>query len=122
MKRGTAGHTETTISGDTRADWSQAFEPVPSLQVAYVFHASAFTAEVLSGLQRIGFLHHQQIIWDKTRIVLNRTHYWFEHEACWYVRKKNAPWFGNPERIPRSGAVPLPNSSWADRKRRNSII
>jgi DNA modification methylase len=45
---------------------------------------------------RIGFLHHQQIIWDKTRIVLNRTHYWFEHEPCWYVRKKNAPWFGKP--------------------------
>jgi len=41
MKRRTAGHTETTISGDTRADWSEAFELVPSLQVAYVWHASA---------------------------------------------------------------------------------
>ena len=20
--------------------------------------------------------------------------YWFQHEPCWYVRKKNAPWFG----------------------------
>ena len=94
MKRRTAGHTETTISGDTRADWSEAFELVPSLQVAYVWHASAFTREVLNGLLRIGFLHHQQIIWDKTRIVLTRTHYWFEHEPCWYVRKKNAAWFG----------------------------
>src|SRR5262245_10592916 len=36
MKHRTAGHTETTISGDTRADWSEAFELVPSLQVAYV--------------------------------------------------------------------------------------
>jgi DNA modification methylase len=96
MKHRTAGHTETTISGDTRADWSQAFELVPSLQVAYVWHASAFTREVLNGLLRSGFLHHQQIIWDKTRIVLTRTHYWFEHEPCWYVRKKNAPWFGKP--------------------------
>ena len=42
----------------------------------------------------IGFLHHQQIIWDKGRTVLTRTHYWFQHEPCWYVRKKNAPWFG----------------------------
>ena len=40
------------------------------------------------------FLHHQQIIWDKGRTVLTRTHYWFQHEPCWYVRKKNAPWYG----------------------------
>jgi DNA modification methylase len=48
MKQRTEGHTETSISGDTRADWSDAFELVPSLQIAYV----------------------------------------------WYVRKKNAAWFG----------------------------
>src|ERR1044071_2806372 len=94
MKNRTEGHTETTISGDTRADWSEAFELVPSLEVAYVWHASKFTREVLDGLLRIGFLHHQQIIWDKGRTVLTRTHYWFQHEPCWFVRKKNAPWYG----------------------------
>ena len=62
--------------------------------MGYVWHASTFTREVLDGLLRIGFLHHQQIIWDKGRTVLTRTHYWFQHEPCWYVRKKNAPWFG----------------------------
>ena len=94
MKKRTEGHETTTISGDTRADWSEAFELVPSIQSAYVWHASKFTREVLDGLLRIGFLHHQQIIWDKGRTVLTRTHYWFQHEPCWYVRKKNAPWFG----------------------------
>ncbi|MGO9232078.1 MAG: DNA modification methylase [Bryobacteraceae bacterium] len=94
MKHRVEGHTETTISGDTRADWSEAFELVPSLQVAYVWHASKFTREVLDGLLRIGFVHHQQIIWDKTRTVLTRTLYWFQHEPCWFVRKKNAPWYG----------------------------
>jgi DNA modification methylase len=94
MKRRTEGHTNTTISSDTRADWSEAFALVPSIQVAYVWHASKFTREVLDGLLRIGFLHHQQIIWNKGRTVLTRTHYWFQHEPCWYVRKKNAPWFG----------------------------
>ncbi|HEY1756601.1 MAG TPA: site-specific DNA-methyltransferase [Bryobacteraceae bacterium] len=94
LKKRTAGHTETTISGDTRADWSEAFALVPSLEVAYVWHASKFTREVLDGLLRIGFVHHQQIIWDKGRTVLTRTHYWYQHEPCWYVRKKNAPWFG----------------------------
>jgi len=94
MKHRTEGHTETTISGDTRADWSEAFELLPDLQVGYVWHASKFTREVLDGLLRIGFVHHQQIIWNKGRIVLTRTLYWFQHEPCWFVRKKNAPWYG----------------------------
>src|ERR1700733_2768507 len=94
LKRRTEGHTETTISGDTRADWSACFELVPSLEAAYVWHASKFTREVLDGLLRIGFLHHQQLIWDKGRTVLTRTLYWFQHEPCWFVRKKNAPWYG----------------------------
>jgi DNA modification methylase len=90
-KQRSVGHRETTILGDSRADWSNAFALVPSLEVAYVWHASKFTAQVLEGLLRIGFLHQQQIIWDKGRTVLTRTHYWFQHEPCWYVRKKNAP-------------------------------
>jgi len=94
LKHRTEGHQNTTISSDTRADWSDAFELVPSLQVAYVWHASIFTREVLDGLLRIGFLYPQQIIWNKGRIVLTRTHYWYQHEPCWYVRKKNAPWYG----------------------------
>jgi len=94
LKHRSKGHRETTISGDTRADWSQAFALVPSLAVAYVWHASKFTREVLNGLLGIGFVHHQQIIWNKGRAVLTRTPYWFAHEPCWFVRKKNAPWYG----------------------------
>ncbi len=94
MKKRTKGHTETSISGDTRVDWSEAFALVPGLEVAYVWHASKYTREVLDGLLKIGFIHHQQIIWNKGRTVLTRTLYWFQHEPCWFVRKKNAPWFG----------------------------
>jgi hypothetical protein len=43
MKHRTEGHTNTSISSDTRADWSEAFALVPSLEVAYVWHASKFT-------------------------------------------------------------------------------
>jgi DNA modification methylase len=96
MKQRIEGHTQTTISGDTVADWSPAFELAPSLMVAYVWHASRFTSDVLHGLLRIGFLHHQQIIWRKTQAALTRTLYWFAHEPCWFVRKKNAPWYGKP--------------------------
>jgi DNA modification methylase len=88
MKKRTKGHVETAISGDTRADWSEAFELAPSLEVAYVWHASKFTREVLDGLLRIGFLHHQQIIWNKGRTVLTRTHYWFQHEPAGMSERK----------------------------------
>jgi len=94
LKHRTAGHTNTSISSDTRADWSDAFSLVPSLQVAYVWHASIHTHEVLDGLLRIGFLYPQQIIWNKGRTVLTRTHYWYQHEPCWYLRKPKAPWYG----------------------------
>jgi DNA modification methylase len=107
MKHRTEGHHETT-SGDTRAVWSAAFELMPSLQVAYVWHASRFTREVLNGLLRIGFEHHQQIIWDKGRTVLTRTLYWFQHEPCWFVRKKNAPWFGKAGENSTIWASPSP--------------
>jgi hypothetical protein len=56
MKGRSPGHQQTGISGDTRADWSEAFALAPGLQVAYVWHASVFTREVLDGLLRIGFL------------------------------------------------------------------
>jgi len=108
MKHRTAGHTETSISGDTRADWSEAFELVPSLQAAYVWHASKFTREVLDGLLRVGFVHHQQIIWDKGRTVLTRTLYWFQHEPCWFVRKVNAPWYGKAGENSTVWASPSP--------------
>lgn len=94
MRQRTSGHTATTISGDTRADWSEAFALVPSLKVVYVWHASVFGREVWNGLERIGFLYPQQIIWDKQRPVLTRTQYWYAHEPCLYMRKKNAPWYG----------------------------
>jgi DNA modification methylase len=108
MKRRTAGHRQTTISGDTRADWSAAFALVPSVEAAYVWHASVFTREVLNGLEQIGFLYPQQIIWDKGRSVLTRTHYWYQHEPCWYVRKKNVPWYGKAGENPTIWTSPSP--------------
>jgi DNA modification methylase len=84
------GHTNTTISGDTRADWSEAFELVPSLDTAYVWHASAHAHEVALGLLRIGYSISQQICWRKPHFALSRQHYHWQHEPAFYARKKNA--------------------------------
>jgi DNA modification methylase len=87
------------ISGDTRADWSEAYELVPSIDVIYLWYASAHTVEVLMGLERIGFEIRQQIIWSKTVAAMSRSAYHWKHEPCAYaVRKgKSARWVGGRE-------------------------
>jgi hypothetical protein len=90
------GHRNTTISGDTRADWSAAFALVPSLQVGYIWYASSHTLEVLGGLLAIGFELVQQIIWDKGLFAMSRQWYHWAHEPCFVVRKPGAkvPFYG----------------------------
>ena len=85
-----AGHANTSLSGDTRADWSEAFELVPSIATAYVWHASAHSVAVGAGLERLGFVLSQQIIWLKPRFALSRQHYHWQHEPCFYARRKGA--------------------------------
>ena len=46
------GHQNTTLSGDTRVDWSDAYALVPSLEVGYVWHAGVHAAEVAAGPAR----------------------------------------------------------------------
>jgi DNA modification methylase len=87
----TAGHRHTSISGDVRADWSEAFALVPSLQVGYIWYASAHTLEVLQGLLGIGFELAQQIIWDKGLFSIGRSWYHWAHEPCLVVRKPGVP-------------------------------
>ena len=82
-----AEHTNTTLSGDTRADWSEAFALVPSLQVGYVWHADVHATEVALGLERIGFEIVCQVIWDKGLFSMGRSWYHWKHEPCWVVRK-----------------------------------
>lgn len=75
------------VSDDVRADWSEAYELVPSLRVALVWHADRHIVPVITGLERIGFRFVQQIIWDKEVLVLSRTIYHFRHEpASLFVR------------------------------------
>jgi DNA modification methylase len=86
----TRGHRNTSMSGDTRVDWSEAFALVPSLQVGYVWHAGVHAAEVADGLVRIGFEVVAQVIWDKGLFAMGRSWYHWSHEPCWVVRKAGA--------------------------------
>jgi hypothetical protein len=81
------GHQNTTLSGDTRVDWSDAYALVPSLEVGYVWHAGVHAAAVAAGLLRIGFEIASQVIWDKGLFAMSRGWYHWGHEPCWVVRK-----------------------------------
>jgi hypothetical protein len=87
----TRGHRNTTVSGDTRVDWSDAFALVPSLTVGYVWHAGVHAAAVAVGLERIGFEIAAQVIWDKGLFAMGRSWYHWAHEPCWVIRKPGVP-------------------------------
>ena len=91
------GHRNTSVTGDARVDWSEAFALVPSLTVGYVWHAGVHAAEVAEGLVRIGFDIVSQVIWDKGAWPLSRGWYHWRHEPCWVVRRKKAkmPYLGS---------------------------
>jgi len=86
----TKGHRNTTVSGDTRVDWADAFALVPSLTVGYVWHAGVHAAAVAEGLVRVGFEIVSQVIWDKGLFAIGRSWYHWSHEPCWVVRKAGA--------------------------------
>jgi hypothetical protein len=92
----TEGHRNTTLSGDTRVDWSEAFALVPSLRVGYVWHAGVHAGAVAEGLERIGFEVVSQVIWDKTLFAMGRSWYHWAHEPCFVVRAVGAkvPFYG----------------------------
>jgi DNA modification methylase len=72
------------VLNDDRADWREAWALFPG-DVAYVWHASLFTREVLNSLESCKFAHRSMIIWVKDRFTLGRGDYHWQHEPCWYV-------------------------------------
>lgn len=85
-----------TLQNDNQADWYDAYSLFNG-NVAYVWHASAFTDVVMDGLKRAGFEIKAQIIWNKNVHALSRSDYQWKHEPCWYAIKKGANhnWMGD---------------------------
>jgi len=84
------------VLNDDQADWREAWTLFPG-DVAYVWHASLQTPAVAASLEASGFQIRAQIIWDKTRPVISRGHYHWQHEPALYaVRKgKTGHWCGD---------------------------
>jgi DNA modification methylase len=91
-----SGGARGTVLNDDRADWREAWALFPG-EVAYVWHGALHAATVAESLEACGFQIRSQIIWDKTRLVIGRGDYHWQHEPCWYaVRKgRTGHWSGD---------------------------
>ena len=69
------------FSNFIRVAIAQALVGSPAL---YQWHASRRQALVEAAWKENGLLVHQQIIWVKTRPILTRSHYMWQHEPCFY--------------------------------------
>ena len=85
-----------SVANDDRADWQESWDLFPG-DVAYVWHAGLFAAEVLAGLHEAGFRPRAQIVWVKQHFVLSRGDYHWKHEPCWYAVRHGRPshWAGD---------------------------
>lgn len=77
------------VLNDDRADWQPAWELFPG-DVAYVWHAGAFSPSVGDSLTASGFTLRNLIIWAKDRLVISRGNYHHQHEPCWYAVRNGA--------------------------------
>jgi DNA modification methylase len=99
------------VSNDHVADWTRAWELFPG-DVAYVWHGGLRSVEQAQGLEQAGFVIRSQIIWDKTRLVISRGNYHWQHEACWYAVRKGKTGHWNGSRTESTvWAIPKSNAS-----------
>ena len=84
------------VASDDRADWSEAWALFPG-DVAYVWHAGRFSDVVMTSLRSAGLEICQQLIWNKSIMVMGRSDYHFKHEPCWYAVRKGRThrWIGD---------------------------
>lgn len=75
------------VENDDKADWTEVWALFDG-NVAYVWHASSFTDVVMQSLRNVGLEPSQQIIWNKSVMVMGRSDYHFKHEPCWYAIRK----------------------------------
>lgn len=84
------------VQNDGIAEWTETWKLFPG-DVVYCWHAGIYAATVCDSLEAAGFEIRSQIIWAKSRLVISRGNYHWQHEPCWYaVRKgKTARWAGD---------------------------
>lgn len=114
------------VLNDDRFDWAEAIRLFDG-DVAYVWHAGVYAAQVAESLGKAGYDIRSQIIWAKQSLVISRGHYHWQHEPCWYAVKKGRTghWAGDRKqttlwqisnRNPRGGEIEDANTNHSTQK------
>lgn len=77
------------VLNDDVADWRAAWELFPG-DACYVWHGGLHAGTVAESLLAARFQLRAQIVWDKTRLVIGRGDYHWQHEPCWYAVRKGS--------------------------------
>ena len=95
------------VENDERADWTEAWALFGG-DVAYIWHAGKFTDVVMESLRNVGLEPSQQIIWNKSVMIMGRSDYHFKHEPCWYAVRKGRThgWIGDRKQVTVIDAAP----------------
>lgn len=72
------------VKNDDRTDWLEAWALFPG-HVAYVWHSGLHCAAVHNSLLNRSMRVRSQIIWVKSRPVISRGHYHWQHEPAFYA-------------------------------------
>ena len=109
------------VSNDEKSDWTDAWIHFQG-NVAYIWHAAKYTDVVMKSLRNVDLEPSQQIIWNKSIMVMGRSDYHFKHEPCWYaIRKgKNHDWIGDRKQTTVIDAAP-PNHIMAGSKEEKTL-
>lgn len=75
------------VVNDDQADWRQAYALFPG-DVLYAWSADLHSREAIEAIEAAGFELRAQIIWAKTRFVIGRGNYHFQHEPAFYAVRK----------------------------------
>ena len=113
-----------SVRNDDRCDWYAAWQHFPG-SIAYVWHSGLHCAEVQLSLERAGFGLRAQIVWVKTRPVISRGHYHWQHEPLAYLTKdglEDDRWRFVPEHEVASYAVEGGHSAaWRGGRKQSTI-
>jgi DNA modification methylase len=89
-----AGRAIGPVTNDERLDWREAWALFPG-DICYCWHADRHASAVQQSLEAAAFTIRCQIIWAKTRFVISRGDYHWQHEPCWYAVRKKGQWTGD---------------------------
>jgi DNA modification methylase len=110
------------VNNDDRVDWREAWTLFPG-HVAYVWHSGLHSAEVFDSLAARRLRMRAQIVWVKTRPVIGRGAYHWQHEPCAYAVEDGADdvWRFIPEHEILSYAVGDGKAEWHGGRRQSTV-